>query len=256
MSQCNRLKEQYKTSENLDIRIAIHQRYSTNKQGFNNWIFSQYDLSKSSRILDLGCGNSIIWKDNWEQVPAECQLVLTDFSKGMLEASQHNLGLKPNLSFLEADIQKLPFEDNSFDIITANMVFFHLPDLRKGLKEIKRVLKPNGVFYTATFGEHGISQTLGDWLKDIGKANDSPDIFTLQNGGAKLENYFNKVERLDYQDSPEVTRLEDLIDYLYSLPEVFELEEDKRELVFQTLSRHTKDGVLTIPKEYGVFICR
>lgn len=116
--------------------------------------------------------------------------------------------------------------------------------------------KPNGVFYTATFGEHGISQTLGDWLKNIGKANDSPDIFTLQNGGAKLENYFNKVERLDYQDSLEVTRLEDLIDYLYSLPEVFELEEDKRELVFQTLSRHTKDGVLTIPKEYGVFICR
>ena len=34
------VKEQYSSSSNLDTRITIHDKYSTNKQGFGNWIFS------------------------------------------------------------------------------------------------------------------------------------------------------------------------------------------------------------------------
>ena len=37
------VKQQYATETNLNIRIAIHEKYSTNKMGFGNWIFSKYD---------------------------------------------------------------------------------------------------------------------------------------------------------------------------------------------------------------------
>lgn len=51
------VKEQYKTSANLNTRISIHQKYSVNKQGFGSWIFSQYRFRENDRILELGCGN-------------------------------------------------------------------------------------------------------------------------------------------------------------------------------------------------------
>lgn len=38
------VKEQYKTSDNLVTRISIHEKYSANKQGFGNWIYTHYDI--------------------------------------------------------------------------------------------------------------------------------------------------------------------------------------------------------------------
>ena len=51
------VKKQYSSTENLNTRISIHEKYSTNKQGFGNWIFEHYDLGEDSNILELGCGN-------------------------------------------------------------------------------------------------------------------------------------------------------------------------------------------------------
>lgn len=38
------VQQQYKTTDNLNTRISIHTKYSTNKEGFGNWIFSHYDI--------------------------------------------------------------------------------------------------------------------------------------------------------------------------------------------------------------------
>jgi len=49
-----------------------------------------------------------------------------------------------NINFLEMDVQNMSFEDNTFDTVITSCVFCSVPDPVKGLKEIKRVLKPNG----------------------------------------------------------------------------------------------------------------
>lgn len=49
------------------------------------------------------------------------------------------------------DIQNIPYEDNSFDLVIANMMLYHVPDLPRALAEVGRVLKPEGKLYTATF---------------------------------------------------------------------------------------------------------
>ena len=50
------VKNQYRTAENLNTRISIHSKYSTNRQGFGNWIVSQYRILPGMSVLELGCG--------------------------------------------------------------------------------------------------------------------------------------------------------------------------------------------------------
>ncbi len=64
INQYKVVQNQYKTADNLNTRISIHKKYSTNKLGFNNWIFSHYNISPNIRILELGCGTGDIWKSN------------------------------------------------------------------------------------------------------------------------------------------------------------------------------------------------
>ena len=51
------------------------------------------------------------------------------------------------------DAQDIPFEDDTFGCVVANHMLYHVPDLDKGLAEIRRVLKPGGKLYAATNGE-------------------------------------------------------------------------------------------------------
>lgn len=55
-----------------------------------------------------------------------------------------------NVTFLQADANKLPFQDNSFDFIICTEVLEHVPGFRKAIAEIKRVLKPGGIFVITT----------------------------------------------------------------------------------------------------------
>lgn len=87
---CDAVKvtEQYKTDENLAARISIHDKYSTNKQGFGNWVFEQYRFSEGSCILELGCGNAAVWQGR--TLPKNVRLLLTDLSAGMLSAAMRS----------------------------------------------------------------------------------------------------------------------------------------------------------------------
>ena len=54
MSKINNLlnvKQQYATANNLYTRISIHDKYSTNKMGFGNWIVSNYKIDKGMKVL-------------------------------------------------------------------------------------------------------------------------------------------------------------------------------------------------------------
>ena len=46
-----------------------------------------------------------------------------------------------------ADIQNLPYPDESFDVVIANMMLYHVPDIARGLSEVRRVLRRDGRFF-------------------------------------------------------------------------------------------------------------
>ncbi|MDE5742673.1 MAG: class I SAM-dependent methyltransferase [Oscillospiraceae bacterium] len=250
------VQKQYENAENLNTRISIHDKYSVNKQGFGNWIVSHYQITEGMRILELGCGTGDMWKNNISLLNKCSELVLTDFSEGMIETARNNIGNFQNVTYQAVDIQEIPFESSSFDIVIANMMLFHVHDLKKGLSEVKRVLKEGGNFYCATYGEHGIVRFIVDLLKSYGAEDRVNKNFTLQNGKQILAQFFSSIEMSEYIDSLEVTNIDDMLDYLYSLTGMTGISNINSDVIKKVLEQNMVDGILKVPKEYGMFICR
>ena len=248
------VQNQYSTSKNLNTRISIHDKYSTNKQGFGNWIFSHYEIEEGARVLELGCGTGSMWKGHGELIKKCGELVLSDFSDAMVETTRQTVGELPNITYRSIDIQNIPYDDASFDVVIANMMLYHVPDLPKALAEVCRVLKPNGKFYCATYGEHGIVEYLSKLLGEYGVEDNVNKNFTLQNGAAILSSVFENIKKEDYEDSLAVTNIADMVDYIYSLAGMTALNNVPREKIQTLLQTHRVKGVLSVPKEYGMFI--
>jgi len=249
------LNEQYRDDKNLNKRISVHEKYSTNKMGFNNWIVSQYKFDKNYKVLELGCGNGDTWIKNSDILNGIGELVLSDFSEGMIKSAKQKLGNANNIDYEVIDIENIPYKNESFDAVIANMMLYHIPDLDKGLSEVKRVLKNNGLFYCATFGEHGIIEYVEYLITKVEHEYKGNKNFTLQTGKAKLEKYFSEIERKDYKDSLAVTNIDDLLEYIYSLSSMSDIKIGRAELK-EILKNNMVNGVINIPKEYGMFISK
>lgn len=248
------IKQQYATAKNLNTRMSIHDKYSTNKQGFGNWIISNYRINKGMKILELGCGTGDIWK-NRETLISKCStLILSDFSEGMITAAKENVGNYDNIEYKVLDIQEIPYEDETFDAVIANMMLYHVPDIYTGLAEVRRVLKRDGSFYCATYGEHGIIEYLSEILAPYGVEDNLNKNFTLQNGAGILSKSFLKIKKLEYIDSLAVSNVDDMVDYIYSLSSMTLLNNVSKHIIKEILMQNLIDGVLNVPKEYGMFI--
>lgn len=257
MSEINQLetvKKQYDNSNRLNTRISIHQKYSTNKLGFGNWIYNNYDLSSNICVLELGCGTGEMWKGKIDNLPSNSKLYLTDYSEGMVNKAKELLGKHDNVFYNVVNIENIQYDDLCFDRVIANMMLYHVSNIPKALLEVKRVLKDEGYFYCATYGENRIV----DYIADMLNLNIEEDkkIFTLQNGYEILKPYFKTIKRLDYNDSLDITDLDDLLDYLYSLDGISAITKIDRQLLKVSLQNKMTDGVLHIPKEYGMFVCK
>ena len=247
---------QYKTADYLRTRISVHEKYSVNKQPFGRWIAGHYEIFQGSRILELGCGTGDMWKDQLELLPEDSSLLLTDFSAGMLEKARENVGIHPQVAYRIVDILEIPYPDDSFDVVIANMMLYHVPDLHKGLAQVRRVLKPGGKFYCATYGEHGIMEFINETLRDQGIHGEIGKTFTLQNGAAILRQHFDEVQMDTREDGLAVTDVWDFVAYVLSLSALTGISEASTDSLYRAFREKTIDGILYVPKEYGMFICK
>ena len=250
------VRKQYSTADKLNIRISIHSKYSTNKQGFGNWIASHYQIRESMSVLELGCGTGDMWAGKNEIIRKCFRFVLSDFSEGMLNKARETLRDCDGIEYRLIDIQEIPFADHSFDIVIANMMLYHVPDLNWGLREVMRVLRSGGTFYCATYGENGMMEYIAGLFSDWQIQKEINNSFTLQNGEEKLRTVFRDIHRLLYDDALEVTDVEDMVEYIRSLSGMTELQKLPRDTIRSVLEQNMSGGVLRIPKEYGMFIAR
>ncbi|WP_347996030.1 class I SAM-dependent methyltransferase [uncultured Eubacterium sp.] len=248
------VKQQYANANNLNTRISIHDKYSTNKMGFGNWIMSNYRIDEKMKVLELGCGTGDMWKNSQSLIKACSKLILSDFSEGMVATTKSNIGNYENTEYKVIDIQEIPYENETFDVVIANMMLYHVLDIDKGLNEVRRVLKKGGHFYCATYGEHGIIEYLSKILSEYGVQNNINKNFTLQNGYEILSRTFSKVDKLEYIDSLAVTNVDDMIDYIYSLSSMTTLNDVPKHIIKDVLMQNMTNGILNVPKEYGMFV--
>lgn len=241
---------QYANADRLSTRISIHEKYSRNKQPFGAWIVSHYDLQPGERVLELGCGTGGMWQG--VTLPEGCRVTLTDFSTGMLETARANAA-HLRAEFAAVDAQDIPYPDASFDVVIANMMLYHVPDIARALREIRRVLRPGGRFFAATTGENGAVEAVADMLRT---RFDTNKRFMLQNGTVQLRAVFTDVRCVTREDALDVTDLRDLIAYLRSMQQMTALADVPDGELLAAFAPHVKNGVLSLPKEYGLFICR
>lgn len=102
-----------------------------------------FDIRGCKRILDAGCGNGRYSRFLLRQADPDAMLTAFDLSQRMLGRARRRLG-SDRVSLVAADLTRLPYGDASFDAIVSGWVLEHLPDPRPGLRELARVLKPNG----------------------------------------------------------------------------------------------------------------
>ena len=182
-------------------------------------------------------------------------ITLSDFSDGMVDYLQHSY-LDKGVSIKKIDILEIPFEKETFDLIIANSMLYHVKDIDLALSEVKRVLKKDGLFYCSTLGMNGMTQYLYHALDELGiPYNHESDIsFTLQNGMQLLKKQFCKVERCDYEDALEIDKVEDYLDYIYSMASLQGLDRKNYDILLNYFNSKKVNGYLHVPKEYGMFV--
>jgi ubiquinone/menaquinone biosynthesis C-methylase UbiE len=120
----------------------------------NKWLASFPQAAGARRVLDIACGmgfDSLAWARAGKQV------VGFDFNQALLRnaarlASSQDL----NVHFVAADATCFPFPDNYFDVCYSENLFEHVPDWKKIVEEVRRVLAPGGVFFIRTSNRHSI----------------------------------------------------------------------------------------------------
>ena len=250
--------DQYKDATNLNARVTIHDRFSTNPYGWFNWVFDiLIKLPPDSKILELGSGPGFLWKSCIDRIPPGWKITLSDLSPGMLDAAWRNLVVTGRaFRFKEIDAQSIPFQDETFDAVIANHMLYHVPDLTKALIEIKRVLKPGGHLIATTVGENHMREIADRFrhihASDVWESFVAP--FTLENGMEQLQHYFSQVTLSRYEDNLQVTEIQPLMDYILSGIRVRELPEGKLELLRRDLEKELEGkGSIFITKDSGLF---
>lgn len=263
LSTQKKIDYQFKDSKRLVNMINIHDKYSNNKEGWHQWCYRNMSLQDNIRILELGCGNGELWLKNIKNINKSNKIVLTDKSKGMIEAVKKRLGQLENIECREMNIYNIEFEDKSFDVVIANHLLGYIKDMEKALKEVKRVLKDDGAFFCTTVSrEHliEIKELATDFHCEINLSEiDLVSNFGLENGRTILDKYFSNVEKIMYDDYLKIEEPKDLIEYLYStsgnIKEVlrgkfYEFEE-------YVCSRFKKKGgIFSAYKKSGMFISK
>jgi len=252
-------ERQYHNSVSLTKRMNIHAEFSVNPDRWHRWIFGQLDLRSGFKVLELGSGSGALWLENKDRIPAGVQLVISDFSEGMLRETEsrlreHRIGEQ----FEVIDAQEIPFSDCSFDRIVANHMLYHVTDRARALSEAHRVLKVGGRAIFATNGRFHLQElhTLLELLVPEAPRLDNSEKFGLETGLGQVRSVFKNVECRRYPDALWVTDAGAVEAYVESLPvgEIIGPEGLKRvRNVIEDVIERT--GGLYVRKDAGVLLC-
>lgn len=252
------LKTQYQNATNISARIRLHRDYSTNPQGWFPWIYEQCQINGRQRILEIGCGNGVLWTENQALIPSDINIVLSDISEGMLRDARRNIGQDDERFTFEAfDCMQIPYEEHSFDLVIANHVLFYCDDPDAVFREIRRVLKPGGRFICSTYGSSHMKE-ISELVQQFDNrivlsAEKLYEQFGLENGQSLLERYFSEVSCVRYEDSIELDRAEPLIEYILSCHGNQNQILLDRYKDFRAFTEKKVDGGFRITKDAGIF---
>jgi O-methyltransferase/aklanonic acid methyltransferase len=131
------------------------------------------EIRHDDSILDIACGKGATAFPILEKLSNKGKIYGIDISSKMIEECKKQLKDMSvhNIDFLVMDAECLEFADESIDKVLSGFGLFFLSDIEKGLKEIRRVLKPNGLLVFSSWNNDyqlkWLNETISKYVPDI-----------------------------------------------------------------------------------------
>jgi ubiquinone/menaquinone biosynthesis C-methylase UbiE len=252
---------QYRTTDRLDSRISLHEKYSTAKIDWFSWLHTKIDWKSASDVLEVGCGTGLFWDDKAPLVTPPLNVIVSDLSMSMVEATLLRAGAHlEKVSGLVADVQELPLPTSSVDLVIANQMLYHVPDLDRGLSELRRALKPGGILFASTVGPRHLKELFEVKTSVFGGSTQTThvDVFGSVNGTEILSKFFTAVTWTPFDDRLLCTDPRDVEAYLRSTPPGEDASVLELEVLRSTIADrfNAGNGTFEVTKDVGVFSAR
>jgi SAM-dependent methyltransferase len=159
-------------------------------------------------VLEVGCGTGAFAARLVEEVPG-IALLAVDQSPRFVELTRER-GVPAQVQ----DVQHLLAPDTAYDVVIALWMLYHVPDLDRGLGEVRRVLRPGGRFIAVTNGDEHVAELRRESGGDAVRTT-----FSSENGEAALRRHFATVTRQDVETRAVFPDREAALAYLRSSSE-------------------------------------
>jgi SAM-dependent methyltransferase len=247
---------QYGTGVKLDARSYLHRTFATSPTPLAHFEAALIDWSEVKSVLECGCGTGRFW-DN-DNLPRAMAMTLTDLSPGMVDeaVARAQQGGYADVTGRSCDVQALPFEDESFDVVVANHMLYHVPDPDRGVAEIARVVRQDGVVLAATNG-YGHMREINDAIAEVfgGHGEGLYEVFGIDTGEARLREQFATVVWHAFDNDLLVDDPAAVVAYGLSFPPGEFATDAQRDQFARAVSRRFDGAMLRIRTRTGVFVC-
>ena len=195
---------QYASEGNLRARQALYEE-SEGTQAHDVLRGALRELAPT-RVLEVGGGEGEL--SEWLRDELDAEVTFLDYSPRMVELARAR-GLDAHVG----DVQALPFDDASFDVVVAAWMLYHVPNIPLGLTEIARVLTPGGTLVAVTNSVDHLRE-----LRDLlCYPRGQEETFNRENGASLLAPHFARIERRDADVCVTVRERETLVAYRDSM---------------------------------------
>lgn len=209
-------------------------KYSTNSDDIRELALSNLSLGNVNEVLDLGCGYGLFEEKLKARLTEDASITGVDIIRSNGPAflrTVEEAGYKGKFINSEAQIISA-FKDRSYDLIIASYSLYFFPEL---IKEIARILKPEGIFITITHSMNSLKEVTDLLPQSIRNTGISPPeelsinrllrAFCIEDGHSHLNPFFNNIEVIKYSNAM-LFKPDDIIDCIEYLTK-------KRPLLFK-----------------------
>ena len=162
---------------------AMLSRMNESHGPVTEWALSFMDPTGATQLLDIGCGGGATI-GRLARLAPEAKITGVDYSPVSVQESRtfnEELIAQGRAEVLEASVEELPFDDDTFDRITTVESFYFWPDPQENLKEVRRILKPGGRFFLIAdiYGKAGLDQAVLENIELYDLFNPSKEEFLI-----------------------------------------------------------------------------
>lgn len=261
---------QYKTAKGLNSRWDLYKSCVPPIDIYQKAL-DALELESDEDVLEVGCGDGSVLISLRQNMHHQGHLVGLEINSTIVRPTVNYLKDHPEIKKIEFSVgtaEKLPFPNDSLDIILAFFMLYHVPNIQDTLMEWKRVLRPSGrvLVTTASRFNRPTGRKLKEEMARVAGVKPHPKFsnsFDLENARKQLEEVFQVVTSYVYEGE---MRIEDPAMYLRSMdstrdmydpiPNDIKWERAKNHVAKLITDTINDNGYFADKVKRGFFICK